>query len=277
MAGTEVRARGEWRGTTNRVESHLSPSPPVEDGANNVSLLFWALRGLTNEPSGKLRDRQTRVLFDELMASASGVLRKELGEWYGARSAPERDELVSDAVHSVVLAATVGPSPCRAESAGAAWLWCKRILVRSARKAMGREARVRELKRGFSVLPDAPRPSSAAPGVSDPQAAVELLQLVRTELLRMHRADHAESLADGLLLYVEDLLGARLSRRSMLRTRRGHGVAPTKRVRNTAYQRKRRARVAGRAAILRLAERGELGPAVMNCAVMLSLLPLSPR
>jgi hypothetical protein len=247
----------------------VESTAPGEPEARNVNVLFWALRELAKETSRTDRDREARVLFDELSASAPGVLRRELGDWYSARSPAERDELVSDAIHRVVIAATIGPSRCRAESAGAAWLWCKRILVRSARKAIGREQRIRELARSFGEEANVSRSQGDEPLLERFGGAVELVQRVCAELRRTHRADHAQSLADALLEYVENLLGARLNRHSTLRARRPRGQ---KRSRNTAYQRRHRGREAGRAAVHRIAERGELSAPILECAVMLSLV-----
>jgi hypothetical protein len=66
-----------------------------------------------------------------------------------------------------------------------------------------------------------------------------------------------------------------LSRHSMLRARKSRGAAPGKRGRNAAYQRKRRGREAGREAVRRLADRGELSASLLDCAVMLSLVPVT--
>lgn len=174
--------------------------------------------------------------------------------------------VVDEAIHKVVLEASLGRSRFRGEDDRAARAWCNRILQRYAIDYY-------RSRRNKVALDDAP--AVVAPADDDPVFAADLehlFGLVLKSLVRLHRPRDLERVQDNVRIHLEaHLLGEEID--AQIGRWADPGPDPEKtalrRARDRVYQYRRRGKVAACAAITALLESGEIGAVEVDLMVRL--------
>jgi len=210
--------------------------------------LWENLRLLANDEAGaQPRERAAGALYRELRRFAKSVIRRR------AHDVPE--PVIEEAIHKVVLEASLGHARFRGEDERSARAWCNRILQRYA---------IDYFRGQRHQVPEEDAPELRASADDDPLliADIESLldQLVAT-LPRLHRARDLAAVVQNLKIHLE----ARLMGRSLdeqvidyIPSDATKGEEGERKARDRVYQWRRRGKLAACNALASLLESGEL-------------------
>ncbi|MDF1561839.1 MAG: hypothetical protein P1V51_02275 [Deltaproteobacteria bacterium] len=222
--------------------------------------LWELLRTLADdELPRRERDAAAAALYAMVQRFGGGTLRRRF---------PHLPQvIVEEAIHKVVLEASLGRSRFRGEDDRAARAWCNRILQRYAIDYF-------RSRKNKVNLDDAP--AVKAPADDDPVFAADLEHLfgmLLGSLSRLHRARDLERVQDNVRIHLEaHLLGEEIEPQIARWADPGGEASATdrRRARDRVYQYRRRGKVAACAAIAALHETGEIG--VVEVDLMTRLL-----